>query len=314
MSGQLKASTESATQIFWDFFGFDKEDFKTLIPLSLSQGVLSLAVPLGVQVLINRILATTLPSQAVWIVFLVTLGIAAAAFLRISQRVIVERIQRRFHTRVVLSAVHDAERSADPRASRYYHDTFIAQKSVSTLMVEGIAIFMQLVFALILLAFYHPFFLAFDLLILVSLRLVVVGPFNHLIETASLESSAKHAVSTFLAQVAAESKKDVSRRSDEVATGYLEARQNHFRLVRMQMIGLAAIHIVGSALLLGIGSFLVIRGQMSLGQLVAAEIVFSMAFVSLEKINKQLESFYDLIAALRKLLPIVSVPKEEADA
>lgn len=312
MSASLKAIRTSRGALFdsialvWKFFRFDSADLGILIPVSVSYGLLSLAVPLGVQVLINRILSTALISQALWIVGLVAIGLAAAGFLRIKQRILVERLQRRLHSRVVLAAATslndgNTDVSAD-RASRCYYDTFIVQKTVSSLLMEGLAALMQLSFALILLAFYHPFFLAFDLVIVLLLLAVVGLPFPHLLDTAVAESQAKHSTSAFLSKLRGFDPVEV----DRVAVGYLTARGNHFRLILTQMVGLSGLHVLGSVLLLGIGTILVMKEQMSLGQLVAAELVFSLAFLSLEKLNKHLENFYDLFAALTKLEHVVS--------
>lgn len=290
------------------FFRFEYEDLKILLPVSVSYGLLTLTVPLGTQVLVNRILATALPTQALSVVTLITLGLIAAAFLRITQRVLVEKMQRRFHSRIVLTGADTAFHDRHPRASHLYYDTFIVQKSLSTLLMEGLGVAIQLLFALSLLAFYHPFFLAFDLAVVGGLFVVVGLPMSHLIRTATEESKAKHATARFLAEIREETSADTYlETADDTAISYLKARLSHFRAVIAQMIGLAGLHVIANALLLGFGSFFVIQEQMSLGQLVAAELVFSAAFLSVEKLNKHLETFYDLIAALQKLTPISGV-------
>lgn len=294
-----------AVKMLWNFFSLDFEDLKGLIPISVSYGLLTLVVPLGSQLLVNRILSTALPSQAFTIVVLVSLGLVAAALLRIAQRIIVEKLQRRFHSRIVLSAAIGVFQKSNLHINHLYYDTFIVQKSVSTLLMDGLGVALQVLFALILLAFYHPFFLAFDVVIVLGLFFVVGVPISHLLSTAVKESKAKHETADFLSKANSEASETFYlERADEVAVDYLKARQYHFSAVLAQMIGLSGLHIIGNALLLGFGSYFVIQDQMSLGQLVAAELVFSAAFLSVEKLNKHLENFYDLIAALDKLSPI----------
>lgn len=300
-----KYRLSDALKMLWGFFSLDAEDLKILIPASLSYGFLTLTVPLGVQVLINRILSTALASQAVGVIVLVTLGLVAAAFLRVIQRKIVERIQRRFHTRLTLAAAEAISKGSKNSVSHLYYDTFIVQKSLSSLLMEGLGVVVQLFFALLLLAFYHPFFLAFNFLIILGLFFVVGLPASHLINTAIDESSAKHETAYFLAHLQNQKlEEDPFHRADGVALNYLNVRLIHFKAVISQMIGLSTLHIFSNALLLGFGSFFVIRQQMSLGQLVAAELVFSAAFLSIEKLNKHLEIFFDMIAALDKLSKI----------
>jgi putative ABC transport system ATP-binding protein len=293
------------------FFDADVDEIKALVPLSITYGLLTLAVPLGVQVLVNRILSTAVLGQSLGVVLLVSIGVACASFLRIQQRRIVEKIQRRFHSQIVLSASRSLFDGSSEKISHLYFDTFIVQKSISSLLTEGLSVFMRLFFALVLLAFYHPFFLAFDLLMLVSLLAIVVWPLSILLYTATSESKSKHKVGAFLADAKNEANLDKQlHRADEVALDYLSARTKHFTFVIAQMIGLSGLHVLGNALLLGFGAYFVIKEQMSLGQLVAAELVFSAAFSSVEKLNKHLEVFYDLFASVDKLSLIFKSDKE----
>ncbi|MBC7386923.1 MAG: ABC transporter ATP-binding protein [Cryobacterium sp.] len=295
------------------FFTVEADDLRILIPASLSYGLLTLTVPLGVQVLVNRILSTALTSQALSVIVLVTIGLIAAAFLRVIQRKIVERIQRRFHSRMTLSAAESVFKDHEIKVSHLYYDTFIVQKSLSSLLMEGLGVAVQLLFALILLAFYHPLFLAFDFLIIVALVAVVGFPASHLINTAIDESKAKHDTANFLFELPNQHTKETFfNAADEAALNYLKVRLIHFKSLISQMIALSTLHIVSNALLLGFGAYFVIIHQMSLGQLVAAELVFSAAFLSVEKLNKHLESFFDMTAALDKLSKITNAV-ERAD-
>ncbi|MBL7715945.1 MAG: hypothetical protein JNL01_10815 [Bdellovibrionales bacterium] len=292
----------------WSFFRGELTHFKILLPISLSYGLANLVVPLGVQVLLNRILETALTTQILTIVLFIGLGLTAAAFLRILQRILVEKMQRRFHSRVVLAASQVQARLSSPQASHIYYDTFVIQKAISTLLMEGFGVIVQLFFALLLLAFYHPFFLAFDLVIVLSLLAILRLPSEPLMSTAINESSVKHGIADFIRTVKP-SDPEITKSADQRALNYVEIRLRHFRLIVAQMIGLSGLHIVSMCVLLGLGSYFVINEQMSLGQLVAAELVFSAAFASIEKLNKHIESFYDLVAALIKVSKIV-VPKE----
>ena len=67
-----------------------------------------------------------------------------------------------------------------------------------------------------------------------------------------------------------------------------------------------------SSLILGLGGFLVIKGQLTIGQLVAAELVTTIILASFSKAGKYLESFYDLYAAIDKLSHFYNMPLELA--
>jgi ABC-type bacteriocin/lantibiotic exporter with double-glycine peptidase domain len=66
-----------------------------------------------------------------------------------------------------------------------------------------------------------------------------------------------------------------------------------------------------SVLLLFVGGALVIGGQLTLGQLVAAELVAGTALLSIGKLGKQLPKIYDLVASFEKLGTIVDLPLDE---
>jgi putative ABC transport system ATP-binding protein len=60
---------------------------------------------------------------------------------------------------------------------------------------------------------------------------------------------------------------------------YLDARQTHFRIVMRQVIGFLSLQAVANASLLILGVWLITKNQLSIGQLVAAEIVVSTVFI-----------------------------------
>lgn len=62
-------------------------------------------------------------------------------------------------------------------------------------------------------------------------------------------------------------------RSDQLIYDYLMARKKHFQMLIRQIIFRRWLQAVASRALLAIGGWLVISGQLSLGQLVAAELI-----------------------------------------
>ncbi|MFO0957192.1 MAG: ATP-binding cassette domain-containing protein [Isosphaeraceae bacterium] len=64
--------------------------------------------------------------------------------------------------------------------------------------------------------------------------------------------------------------------------------------------------------MLGLGGWLVIQQQLTLGQLVAAELIVTMVVGSFAKLGKHLEGWYDLMAAMNKLGLLIDLPLERA--
>ncbi len=71
--------------------------------------------------------------------------------------------------------------------------------------------------------------------------------------------------------------------------------------------------VIAATVLLALGGYLVIAGQMTLGQLVAAELIVTVILGSFAKLGKDLESFYDLMASVDKLGKLFDLPVERID-
>ncbi|MBM4073865.1 MAG: ABC transporter ATP-binding protein [Planctomycetes bacterium] len=69
-------------------------------------------------------------------------------------------------------------------------------------------------------------------------------------------------------------------------------------------------YVLASVALLGIGGWLVVIRQLTLGQLVAAELIVSVSMASIVKLGKSLEDFDDLMASVHKLGVLIDLPLE----
>jgi ABC-type bacteriocin/lantibiotic exporter with double-glycine peptidase domain len=88
------------------------------------------------------------------------------------------------------------------------------------------------------------------------------------------------------------------------------ARRLHYRIVLRQLTGALGLQVISSSALLALGGFLVVSGQLTLGQLVASELIITVTVAAIAKFAKQLESFYDLLAAMDKLSVLIDLPVE----
>jgi len=75
-----------------------------------------------------------------------------------------------------------------------------------------------------------------------------------------------------------------------------------------QLIAFLALQAMASSALLGVGGWLVVQRQLSLGQLIASEFVVTSVVAALVKLVKHLETYYDLLAAVDKLGALVELP------
>ena len=94
-------------------------------------------------------------------------------------------------------------------------------------------------------------------------------------------------------------------KNDELVTGYLEAREGHFKILVIQFIQMIGFKVIVTAGLLVVGGFLVLNQEMNIGQFVAAEIIILLVITSVEKLILGLESFYDVLTSLEKMGQVV---------
>jgi putative ABC transport system ATP-binding protein len=92
----------------------------------------------------------------------------------------------------------------------------------------------------------------------------------------------------------------------------VNARRRHFSVVWRQTLFALGLEAVASTVLLGLGGWLVINRQLTLGQLVAGELIVALVLAALSKSGTYLEIFYDLQAALDKLGVLDQLPLEPA--
>jgi ABC-type bacteriocin/lantibiotic exporter with double-glycine peptidase domain len=96
-------------------------------------------------------------------------------------------------------------------------------------------------------------------------------------------------------------------KTDTLARDYLEARAWHFRVLMRQIAGLLTLEVLATASLLIVGGGLVLSQQLTLGQLVASELIVGTVVASVSKLGKQFEAWYDALAAVDKLGHLVDL-------
>lgn len=319
-------SEESPWRLAYDLVRADRADLLAIAVYATGVGLLSLVLPLTVQVLVNTVAFGTLVQPILVLTLLLSAGLVFAAVLQGTQAFMVEIIQRRLVVRVVSqlserlrrvsSSAFQAHRGAE-LMNRFF-DVFVAQKAIASLALGGIEAALAVVAGLVLLAVYHPVLLGFGGLIVAGLFVVLRVVGRGATPTAIRESKAKYAVAAWLEDMAVQRNllklggggDFAQRRLDGLAAAWLGAREAHFRIVFRQYLGTLGLQVLASASLLGLGGWLVVQRELSVGQLVAAELVVNLVVVSLSKLGEKLETAYDLVAAADKLHILLDLPLE----
>jgi putative ABC transport system ATP-binding protein len=194
----------------WRLLQPECKDLLTVTLFSAVAGVLMLSVPVTAQQLVRAVTFATL-YQPVVVLTLMLLGLLGfVAVLQALQTYIAELIQRRLFVRVAATVArqlpHVSPETWDqthvPEMMNRFLDIVIVQKVVAALLVDGIGIVLTTAIGMTVMAFYHPFLLGYDLLLIGFLALVFVVMGRRGVQTAILESKAKYRVLAWLEDVA----------------------------------------------------------------------------------------------------------------
>lgn len=324
------AGGESPSRRFIGLLLAERQEVRTLLLFSIFSALLYLAVPLAVDAIVSNLAfgGQSRPYiQALVVVSLALFGcLGLQAVVTAFQYYVSDVIQRRIFVRTaadlayrlprVKAQVHDEVHA--PEMVNRFLDVVTAQKSTAMLLLDGVNLVFGGLIGMLLLSLYHPLLLLFAavLLSLIILSLWLLG--RGAVATSIEESRMKYDLVNWFEEVAhfpflfkgPGGSRMAHERANELSTGYVMARSRHFRVLMRQIAGLLTLQVVASAALLVVGGYLVISQQITLGQLVASEIIMSGIVTSLSKLGKQLEAWYDAMAAMDKLGHIFDLETE----
>ncbi|MFZ9854199.1 MAG: peptidase domain-containing ABC transporter [Limisphaerales bacterium] len=330
--GSKPHSHPSPRQRFFGILRPERRDIEVLLLFSLMNGVLLIAQPMAVDAVVNNIAFGG--EQKVYLQALIIIAIALGMFLGVSalmrgtQAYVMETIERRLFVRMAADLsyrlphcrISDFERTLGPEMINRFFEVVTLQKLSSTLLLEGVNVALSTVIGLVVLSFYHPYLLAFSLTLILCL-ILILGPLGHNgVKTSIQKSYAKHAVVDWLEQLAryptlfkgTGAAEFACRKADALSEDYLHKRERHFSILLRQIIGLLTLQAVASGAMLALGTLLVLRGELTLGQLVASELILTAIVDSIAKLSKQLAAWYDALASSDKLGHLVDLSVEPA--
>lgn len=316
-------------QRFFKLLKLDQREITYIYLYAIFSGLITLTLPLGIQAILGLIAGGNISSSWILLACVVTAGTALTGILKIMQMSVTETIQRRIFTRSAFDIAYRLPRikfeavykEYAPELVNRFFDTLTIQKGLPKILMDFSTAVLQIFFGLMLMAFYHPLFIALGLLLIVVIAVVFRLTGRKGLETSLKESKYKYEVAYWLEELArtmgtfklAGSSDLPLQRTDNLVSGYLDARKSHFRVLVTQYSAIVAFKVAVTALLLVIGSLLVINNQINLGQFVAAEIVVILILASVEKIILTAEVIYDVLTALEKLGSLTDIPIEREE-
>lgn len=304
----------------------EKQDIFMIILLTVGSGLLAFAIPLAVQSLVNLVTmgGVVQPLVVVSLILFILLCLSGALYLL--EYYVVELIQRRIFVRASLQSASDAQQmsvtvtdSQNPlELMNRFFDVSTLQKASYQLLTKGLAAALTAILGSLVLMFYSFYFALVSLFLLLMAWVIVVVLGRVATHSAIEESYAKYNIAAWLESIAYNlnifkfgSGQDLAlAQADHLASDYLVRRRRHFGTLFRQNLLAIIVYAIAGSLMLGLGGWLVMQGQINLGQFVAAElIIFGVLGAFLSFVSK-LEYLYDMVAAMDKLAAIHEVSKE----
>lgn len=322
-----KPSLRAAIRKLFQLINLEKIEIQHIYIYAIISGVIMLSLPLGIQAIINLMFGAVISTSLVVLIILVILGTLFNGILQVKQMRITERIQQRIFTRLTFAYTNRIPKlklqSLDdyhlPELVNRFFDTVNLQKGLSKLILDFPVASIQIVFGLILLAFYHPVFIAFGMLLsgLVYSIFYYTSPKGF--SSSISESDYKYHVAHWLEEIGRSVKtfkffqhNDLHlNKTDELVSGYLKARDEHFSVLVFQYRIMIAFKVLITGAMLIIGAVLFINQQINLGQFIAAEIIIITIINAIEKMIVSLETVYDVLTSLEKINKILDKPQDQ---
>jgi ATP-binding cassette, subfamily B, bacterial len=311
----------------WNLLVLEKKEIVSIYFFAILSGLIQLSVPLGIQAIIGFVLGAAMVTSIYILILVVVVGVLLTGILQINQMRIIEKIQQKIFTEYAFEFAESMPKFDLKKIDDYYlpekvnrfFDTINLQKGISKLLIDVPIASIQILFGLLLLSFYHPFFIAFGLLLLLILWLILRFTSQRGLNTSLSESKYKYKVVAWFEEIARVIKTFKFsqgthlnlRKTDENVLHYLNARTSHFRVLLFQFRSLLAFKVTITAAMLIVGTYLLLNQQLNIGEFIAAEIVILTVIGAVEKLISSLDSVYDTVTALEKLATFTEIPAEK---
>ena len=304
----------------------EKSEISSIYFFALLGGLIQLSLPLGIQSLIGFAMGGAMSTSLVLLIVFIVMGVACNGVLQLNQMKFIERIQQKLFVRYSFAFTShiphlDLHKTDDvylPELVNRFFDISVLQKSISKILLDFPLAITQILLGLLLLAFYHPWFIAFGILLLLVLLGIFYLTGNKGIQTSLAKSTHKYAVAAWLeemARVVRQFKFSIStglhtKRADENMVNYLKARKEHFSILLLQYKVLIAFKVLITTAMLVVGCLLLLNQEINIGQFVAAEIVIIIVLTSVEKLMINLDSVYSALTSVEKISNLLDKPVE----
>ncbi len=311
-----------------DLLKLDNKDISAIYLYSIFAGILSLSLPLGIQSIISFVMAASISTSIIILIALVLVGTFFNGLLQVRQLELIEKVEQKLFVRYALEFgrrlpglnIEKLDAYYLPELVNRFFDISTLQKSLRKLLIDIPAAVFQILLGTILLSFYHPLFIAFGIVLLLIVVLIIRYTSNAGFSTSLLTSDYKYKIAAWLQEMARSIKtfkysRNASfhlQKTDNLTGGFLQARNEHFRILKIQYWSLIAFKLLITAAMLILGVSLLVNQQINIGQFIASDIVIISIISSIEKLITNMDQVYEALTAVEKLNKVANAALEES--
>lgn len=320
--------TKSSRALF-NYITKEKKDVTAIYIYAVLSGLVQLSIPLGIQAIVSFVMGATMVTSLYILIGFVVLGTFLAGFFRVKVMQIIEKIQQKIFVEYAIAFAEKLPKIDLSVNKKYYlpelvnrfFDTQNLQKGISKILLEIPTALIQILFGILLLSFYHPWFLVFGAIVIVIVIIIFRFTMASGIQSSVDESTNKYKVASWLEDVAGaiktfkiNSKTEMHLAgTDERVVDYLKSRTKHFKVLVFQYKAIIGFKVVITLVMLAIGTYLLVNQKLNIGAFIATEIVVLSIMTAVEKLIKSLESYYDVVASLVKLGKVTELTEEHTE-
>ncbi len=309
-----------------DLIYLDKGEVFSIYFYAILSGLVDLSLPVGVQAIIGFVMGATMVTSIYVLIFFVVMGVLSVGIMKINQMRIIEKIEQKIFARYAFSFaekipnldLRELDKYYLPEKVNRFFDTINVQKGLSKLLLEIPSASIQILFGLVLLSLYHPVFIVFGLVLVAILYTILYLTSAKGLSSSLEESHYKYRVVAWLEEMAKVIKSFKFsqgthfnlQKTDSNLIKYIEARTVHFKVLLFQYKTLVFFKVAITATMLIVGTNLLLRQELNIGEFIAAEIVILSVIKAVEKLIVNLDKAYDVLTGIEKLSTITDSPSE----
>lgn len=307
-------------------FRLERRILALIFSYSLAIGLFSLIVPLTVQELVNTFAFAIQPITIFTLAGIMVTALAFVGAFKTLQYYAVEVLERRVFARMAIAMTqqlpHLQFQGFKPRFANYFIETVLMQRALSVLLVELINVVVGGAVGMTILVFYHPYFLLFDALLLVGFNVIFFMLSHGGLRTTIDVSHAKYDMLHWIQEIAynllhfkaTDSQPLLMQKTDQFVEKYVDCRRARFTVLVRQYLGSVGWQAIAHSGVLATAGWLLSIGQLTIGQLVAAEVVVSGLLINFDGVVKRMGHVYYFLTALAELDFFFSLPKDQDSA